>query len=194
MRHLLYISFIFLCLVSVGQRKHLIKDGEIIQSGIPEKFVRENGEQFWGGYQNRTDLHYQDGWREEIRPVIIPDSQRLGQRYYDIGLNKVTWSVINYTPAELNEREEQRIQNLEDNIDFFEIKRILVILTKDLLATATPQELAILAKVYPRWRRGRNYLTNRILNYNGKLYRVKVDLTSRIAKPPDTSPLLYEQY
>lgn len=63
--------------------KHLIKDGKIVQSGMPDSFTRENGETFWGGYKQRTDIHYQDGWRDEVPPTFNALTQVLGERYYD---------------------------------------------------------------------------------------------------------------
>ena len=63
--------------------KHLVKNGQIFLSGIPSRFIRENGEQFWGGYQERTDIHYEDGWRDEIIPEYNYFLQELGEPYYD---------------------------------------------------------------------------------------------------------------
>ena len=62
--------------------KHLIKDNQIVQSGIPSHFTRKNGESFWGGYENRTDLHYEDGWREEVLPEYNPVAEQLGELFY----------------------------------------------------------------------------------------------------------------
>lgn len=73
--------------------KHLIKNNEIMQSGIPSTFTRENGEGFWGGYETRTDIHYLDGWRDELIPPYDPIIQRLGKAFYDTTLDMVTWPV-----------------------------------------------------------------------------------------------------
>jgi len=74
--------------------KHLIKNNQIVQSGIPGTFTRENGEGFWGGYENRTDIHFEDGWRDEVVPQYNPVKQRLGERYYDVENDVVTYPVI----------------------------------------------------------------------------------------------------
>lgn len=74
--------------------KHLIKDNQIVKSGIPEIFTRENGEEFWGGYQERTDLHYEDGWRDEVIPSFNQTIQRLGERYYDPSQDIVTFEIL----------------------------------------------------------------------------------------------------
>lgn len=74
--------------------KHLIKDNLIIQSGIPSHFTRENGEGFWGGYENRTDIHYEDGWRDEVIPEYNPMSSFLGEPYFDVQAGVVTYPVI----------------------------------------------------------------------------------------------------
>lgn len=74
--------------------KHLIKNGRIVKSGIPQKFTRDNGELFLGGYQYRTDIHYEDGWRDEIFPPFDPTKEALGEAYYDASTDQVTY-VIN---------------------------------------------------------------------------------------------------
>ena len=77
--------------------KHLIKNNQIIQSGIPSVFTRENGEGFYGGYEDRTDLHYEDGWRDEIIPDHNEVLERLGEPYYDETIDAVTYEVIERT-------------------------------------------------------------------------------------------------
>ena len=74
--------------------KHLIKNNEIVRSGIPSHFTRKNGEGFWGGYENRTDLHYEDGWRDEVIPEYDPFIQCLGSLYYDLVNDCCTYEVI----------------------------------------------------------------------------------------------------
>lgn len=74
--------------------KHLVKDGKIIQSGIPSNFRRESGQEFWGGYENMTDLHWLDGWRDEIVPNYNPTIQILGEPYYDQTNDVVTYHVV----------------------------------------------------------------------------------------------------
>jgi hypothetical protein len=66
-------------------------------SGIPGHFTRENGEGFWGGYENRTDIHYQDGWRDEIIPEYNPMIGRLGSAMFNPELDAVTYQVIERT-------------------------------------------------------------------------------------------------
>ena len=73
--------------------KHLIKNNQIVQSGIPESFTRENGESFWGGYQNMTELHYQDGWRDEVIPQYDPVLDQLGEPFYSEQFDVVIYSI-----------------------------------------------------------------------------------------------------
>ena len=73
--------------------KHLIKNNQIVQSGIPTNFTRENGEGFWGGYENRTDLHFEDGWRNEVVPEFDPVTEQLGSAFYSEDLDAVTYTV-----------------------------------------------------------------------------------------------------
>jgi hypothetical protein len=73
--------------------KHLIKNNEIVQSGLPTHFTRENGEGFWGGYETRTDLHYEDGWRDEVVPEYDPVTELLGSPFYSEEPDAVTYEV-----------------------------------------------------------------------------------------------------
>ena len=60
---------------------------------LPSKFIRSNGECFYGGYQSRTDLHFEDGWREDIYPEIDNSEYYLGNRYYDAEKDIVTFEI-----------------------------------------------------------------------------------------------------
>ena len=73
--------------------KHLIKNNQIVQSGLPSNFTRENGESFWGGYQNMTELHYQDGWRDEVIPQYDPVLDQLGEPFYSEQFDVVIYSI-----------------------------------------------------------------------------------------------------
>lgn len=75
--------------------KHLIKEGQIVVSGLPSVFTRENGETFYGSYQDRTDIHYEDGWRDEVIPVFDSETQYLINPYYDAENDVVTYVVKN---------------------------------------------------------------------------------------------------
>lgn len=70
-------------------------------SGIPSHFTRENGEGFWGAYETMTDLHYEDGWREEIIPVHNHILEKLGVPYYNANADVVTYEVIERTDLPL---------------------------------------------------------------------------------------------
>ena len=73
--------------------KHLIKGSQILQSGIPSHFTRESGEAFWGGYENMTEIHYEDGWRDEVIPVHDQKTHYLGSAYFDEVNDVVTYNV-----------------------------------------------------------------------------------------------------
>lgn len=81
--------------------KHLIKNNQIVQSGIPSHFTRENGEGFWGGYETRADLHFEDGWRDEVVPEFDPVTEQLGSTFYSEDLDAVTYKVAvnEYLPS-----------------------------------------------------------------------------------------------
>lgn len=74
--------------------KHLIKENLIVQSGLPSGFIRENGEGFWGGYENMTELHFEDGWRDEAIPEINYRRQHLGAAFYNEVADVVEYPVI----------------------------------------------------------------------------------------------------
>jgi hypothetical protein len=74
--------------------QHLIENNEIVKSGIPRKFTRQNGELFCGGYQNKTSIHFEDGWREEVIPDFDGELEYLGGIYYDEVNEVVTYHVI----------------------------------------------------------------------------------------------------
>lgn len=74
--------------------KHLIKDNQIVQSGMVSVFTRENGQAFWGGYENMSELHYEDGWRDEIIPEFNPARQNLENMRYDPQIDMVVYDVV----------------------------------------------------------------------------------------------------
>jgi hypothetical protein len=74
--------------------KHLIKENQIVQSEIPSHFTRESGEAFWGGYENMTEIHFEDGWRDEVIPVYDGKTHYLGTAYYDQENDVVTYEVL----------------------------------------------------------------------------------------------------
>ncbi len=99
--------------------KHLVKNGQIIISGIPGHFKRRNGQTFWGGYQNMTDLHYPDGWRDEEKPGIDFSFQRYGEPFFDPDLDKVVYPVIDL-PFDLEAKQKQLFAELNSHQDDFE--------------------------------------------------------------------------
>lgn len=94
--------------------KHLIKNNEIVQSGLPSHFTRENGEGFWGGYETRTDLHFEDGWRDEVVPKFDPVTEQLGSAFYSKDLDAVTYKVAanQYLPS-LEEAVSRKIMEIK---------------------------------------------------------------------------------
>jgi hypothetical protein len=111
--------------------KHLIKNNQIVMSGIPGHFTRESGEGFWGGYDERTDLHYTDGWRDEVVPEYDPIMQKLGKVFYDVALDAVTYPVKARTDLPTLEEAKNRklreikrmAKDLLDETDFYAIRK-----------------------------------------------------------------------
>lgn len=65
------------------------------------------------GYQNRTDLHHADGWRDYVAPTYDPSTHRLGELIYDEQNDVVTRQVIAKTPEEL---ESERLAQIPSEI------------------------------------------------------------------------------
>lgn len=61
------------------------------------------------GYQNRTDLHYTDGWRDYLAPVYDPATHRIGELVYDKEKDVVTREVIKLTAEELEQNRKAQI-------------------------------------------------------------------------------------
>lgn len=119
--------------------KHLIKNNQIIQSGIPSHFTRENGQLFVGGYENMIDIHYEDGWRDEIIPTYDPVTQFLGEKYYDIINDVVTYEVLS---SEINLVELKN--NIMEELDRLREEIAFLILQIRLLHDPEPEELTAL--------------------------------------------------
>lgn len=72
-------------------------DSIIRRGQHPNKFhVTEN---IVGGYQNRTDLHLTDGWKEVVNPTYDAANQKLGGLIEDG--DTFTYEVIDLTPEEI---------------------------------------------------------------------------------------------
>lgn len=100
-------------LIHHDKMKHLIKNNEIIKSGIPTNFIRDNGELFVGGYQNRTDIHYEDGWRDEIIPEYDSLTKTLGDKYYDQINDIVTYYIIDKSYPSIEDSKKNHYEELD---------------------------------------------------------------------------------
>ena len=117
--------------------KHLVRNNEIIMSGIPSVFTRENGEFFYGGYENMTDLHYEDGWRDEVIPEDYdPSTQYLADLHYDEFDDVVTYTALNIV---VNLDEQKKI-HMDDLIELRKEIAVLI-LQIDLTNGVRPQAL-----------------------------------------------------
>jgi hypothetical protein len=58
---------------------------------------------------------YEDGWRDDVRPSIT-SIQQLGDIYYDTGLDKVTWTVVNLTLDPVEDLKIRKIEELDSAI------------------------------------------------------------------------------
>ncbi len=192
------ITILLLCVCSLtfAQSKHLIKNGEIVKSGIPAKFTHDSGTTVYG-YDNLHDsVHYADGWRIEVVPEWDAETQRLGARYYDMGNDYVTREVIDLTAQELAQRKENLLQSLDDNFDYVQIKALLRLLSEPLLQSdsISSEELEVLATIYKQYRVGVGYQLNEVFVYDSTLYKVVQPHTSQADWFPDQTPALYTPF
>jgi hypothetical protein len=196
MKKLLFISFLFLCSISFGQTKYLIKNNEIVFSGrIPTTFER-NGATIYG-YNNLSDsIHYADGWRDEERPAINQSLEKYGQRYFNVQMDKVTWTVTQKTAEEIAAEKEAEVNAKDENFDLMAIKRVLqkTIEKTVNLDSLTVQDIADLTTIYPQWRAGIAYLINDKCVYDTLLYRVVQSHTSQSDWTPDITPALFTAF
>lgn len=197
MKHLLLISIILFSLTVNGQRYHRIESGEIVQSGLPDKFTYEDGTFVYGGYLNLPDsVHYADGWRIEVMPEWDSETQRLGALYYNVGMDYVTRAVIDLTAYELAQRKESLLQSLDDNFDYAQIKALLRLLSKPLLQSdsISADELEILTGIYKQYRADKYYKKDEVFVYDSTLYKVVQPHTSQIDWLPNQTPALYTPF
>lgn len=197
MKKLLLILSVFLSGTAFSQQKALVKDNAIVQTGIPDKFTRDNGTFYWGGYRNVHDsIHYNDGWRDVIVPDYDATTQRLGQRYYNQAIDAVTYVVQDKTVEELQAEKETVLDAIDSDMDIMAMKRLLRILTKNVLESdsVTQQQLTDLATIYPQWRINKYYEANEVFVKDSLLFRVIQAHTSQADWLPETTSSLYTPY
>ena len=195
MKALFLILTIFLHLAGSTQVKHLVKDGNIVYSGpIPEKFQRDNGEYFPGGYNTRTDLHQGDGWKSQQIPEYNPVTHKLGDPYYSPVFNLVTFDVTPKTAQEIQQEQDNLIQSLEYSFNPQSAKRILAILARHLLESdsITQDKISDLATIYPPWKPGTPYKAGDVLSHENNLYSVIQAHTSQSDWRPENTASLFK--
>ena len=195
MKKILAIILVLVCFISFGQ-KHLIKNNVIVQSGLPDVFTRENGQTIFGGYRLLTEIHYEDGWRDEVVPEYNQSLQRLGAKYYNQSMDKVTYPVIDKTVQELADEKENLLKIIEQEFDVLTVKRILAKVTKPLLESdsITEQDIQDLSMLYPQYRVGKNYIVGEVFALDSDLFKVIQAHTSQADWIPSSTPALYSKY
>ena len=197
MKTIFLLILIFLNLAGSAQVKHLVKDGSIIYTGpIPEKFQRDNGEYFPGGYNTRTDLHQGDGWKSQQIPEYNPVTHKLGDPYYSPVFNLVTFAVTPKTAQEIQQEQDNLIQSLEYSFNPQSAKRILAILARHLLESdsITQDKISDLATIYPPWKPGTPYKAGDVLSHENNLYSVIQAHTSQSDWRPENTASLFKQH
>ena len=145
---------------------------------------------------------YEDGWREEIKPQIDWITQYLGNVYFDIATDKVTYVVRNKTNEQIQAEKEAQLNAIDEApIDNIVIKRLLQKITEPILAdepNLTQQDIEDAKLLYKQYRVGAIYDKDSNNNdekrfiWNGELYKViGVKHTSQADWTPDTAVSLY---
>lgn len=65
------------------------------------------------GYQNRTDLHYVDGWRDYVAPTYNIATHKLEDLYYDTQSDTVSHTIVPLSEQELADRQQQALDSDE---------------------------------------------------------------------------------
>lgn len=154
----------------------------------------------WKNYLNfkeaSLELQQQEGFYDVVTPDYDKALQRLGDIYFD-EINRIfTYTVIDKTLEELALEKEQLLNDIETNFDIQAIKKLLIILTKDILnsETVTQDQLDSLVTIYPPYRENKAYALNNVFMYENNLYRVVQAHTSQADWIPSTTPSLYTKY
>ena len=138
------------------------------------------------------------GFYDVIQPEYDNNLQRLGALYFDGAKRVFTYPVIDKTVEELTAEKEELLNSIENDFDISAIKKLLIILTKDILnsETVTQEQLDSIATIYPPYRVGKPYKAGDIFVYENKLYRVNEgkNHTSQADWIPSTTPSLYTKY
>lgn len=116
-------------------------------------------------YQFATDRHYDDGFREVVRPTVT-ETQKLGELYFDEVNDVFTYQVVDKSPEEIEQENANQLA-----VQRAEIKeRYVKIVVEDKIAL-NPTDAAI---YFDEWTAG-SYELDAIVNYKGKTYRNTVD-------------------
>ena len=197
MKNLLSILLIFCAFLTFGQTKVQVIEGEIVRTGIPSKFERPSGETVWGGYDELPDsIHYIDGFRDLVYPAYDATTQRITNRHYDLNCDCVTYDVVDKTIEELQAEREAVLDAIENDMDIQAMKRLLRILTADILQadTVTSEQLADLATIYPQYRVGKTYIPDEVFALDSDLFKVIQAHTSQADWKPESTPALYTKF
>lgn len=154
----------------------------------------------WKNYLNfkeaSLELQHQEGFYDVVTPSYNTSLQKLGAIYFDGGNSIFTYPVIDKTLEELALEKEQLLNDIETNFDIIAIKKLLVILTKDILnsETVTQDQLDTLVTIYPPYRENKAYALNDVFMFENNLYRVVQAHTSQADWIPSSTPALYTKY
>lgn len=191
------LSFILLMVTGFSQTYDRIENNEIVQIGMPVTFTSIDGTYWYKNYLTApASVHYADKWRIEVTPAYDSETQRLGSRYYDVGNDVVTWTVIDKTDSELAAEKEALLQQIDNEMDVAKIKYILRVLVAPVLDSIPLDSTSVsaLTNIYEQWRIGKYYQVNDIVVSDSSLYRVVQAHTSQSDWLPSATPALYTRF
>ena len=200
MKKLLILTFAF-CLFTFGlmaQSYYLVENNEITLNGLPTSYTSIDGTYWFKNYRTAAGetVWYSDGFRIGVTPEYDAETQRLGQRYYDIGNDVVTWYVIDKSEAEIAAQKEALLSQLDNQLDVAKIKYLLQLLVEPIIETIEldTANISALTSIYKQWRVNYAYAANDIVVSDSSLYRVVQAHTSQNDWLPANTPALYTRF
>lgn len=142
------------------------------------------------------EVHREFGFFNVVTPVIDGSLQRLGEIFFDVTNQVFTYPVIDKTVQELATEKESLLQGIERRADIASIKKLLAILTKDILndVNVTQDKLDAIVTVHNQYRVGKSYVAGEIFVYENTLYEVVQPHTSQSDWVPGVARSLYKKF
>lgn len=149
-----------------------------------------------GGFNNLpSEVHKQEGFYDVITPIWNPETQILGEIYFDEVTEVFTYPVTNKTPEQLEAERIERINAQADAIFNTLDPQLVKKLLSDRLAALPEEETIEYRTMYPPFKIGIEVTVGEKLYYagNDKLYEVLQPHTTQADWTPDLVPALFRE-